>query len=288
MNIINKLTIGTVQFGLDYGINNSGGKVSAKEVYKILDIAFNNGIYTLDTSAAYGDSESIIGGILSDSKLHFNIISKYPQSSNKVKDIFKQSLSELHQSQIYGYLIHHFEYYKLHPEIWEEMLVLKDSGLVSKIGFSLYEINQLEYLIENDVKLDILQIPYNILDRQFEPFFEELSYNNIEIHTRSVFLQGLFFKPVKQMPQKLTPLIPYLEEITHFCIEKGIEKEELAINAIIHNPLINNLLIGVDGVNQLIKNITCIWDKIPEDISKFVETIDVKEKNLLNPVNWNK
>jgi len=133
----------------------------------------------------------------------------------------------------------------------------------------------------------LVQFPFNIWDRAFEPYLKELKHRNIEVHTRSVFLQGLFFKPVDKLPEKLKPLIPYLVAMAEFCKEKGLTVEELALNGVIHNPDIEGVLVGVDNLIQLQKNIRSVWPEIPTDVSDFIDSLDVKEKELLNPVNWN-
>lgn len=201
-----KLVLGTVQFGVNYGINNISGQVPLDEVRTILRIAAKNGVKTLDTSSAYGNSEIVLGNALKNTDFQFDIVSKYPKSDLGVREIFQKSLDNLGVKSLYGYLVHHFEFYQEHPEIFSEMTALKNEGKIHKIGFSLYNVGQLNYLMDNNVKFDILQFPYNIFDRQFEPFMTDLTNRGVEIHTRSAFLQGLFFKDTNFLPEKLKPL----------------------------------------------------------------------------------
>jgi len=286
MNPANKLILGTVQFGLSYGINNSTGKVSKAEASRILTIAKKNGITILDTSYAYGDSEIILGELLENDR-YFKIVSKLPRTTENPKLIFNETAQRLKKTKLYGYLIHHFDYFKENQEIWADIKNLQNKGMVEKIGFSLYYTQELEYLFLQKTNFDIVQIPYNILDKTFEPYLKELKRRSIEIHTRSVFLQGLFFKSVDDLPLKLVPLKPYLVAMNEFCEEQKITIAELALNGVIHHPDIDGVLMGVDNINQLQKNIKCVWTKVPEKISEFLDTLDVKEKELLNPVNWN-
>lgn len=285
MLLTNKIVLGTVQFGLDYGINNPSGKVAKDEVMKILTLCESLGINKLDTSYAYGESETVLGRLL-DKNNAFNIVSKLPRTTEKPISIFNETLQRLQTNKLYGYLVHHFDYFKENPSIWTDMEALKKNGQVEKIGFSLYRTYELEYLLSKNVLFDIVQIPYNILDRTFEPYFKELKQRNIEIHTRSVFLQGLFFKSIGQLPEKLTPLAPYLNTMSEFCKEQNITMEELALNGVIHNPNIDGVLVGVDNVSQLKRNIHSIWKNEPEEIRPFVDSIIIKEKELLNPATW--
>lgn len=284
MNYVSKLVLGTVQFGLDYGINNRFGQVRQDEVNKILQQAKESGIKTLDTSSAYGISESVLGKSFSENELRFRIVSKYPRSEENVSAVFASSIKKLHLEKLYGYLVHHFEFYQSHPHIWEEMKQLKEEGMIEKIGFSLYNTAQLEYLLDNGVEFDILQFPYNLLDRQFDAFLPSLKERGIEIHTRSVFLQGLFFKDLDSLGRQLEPLKPYLSQIRIYCATHAVTVEECALSFSLQNPFIDGVLIGVDNVEQLRDNINVAAD--PIEIDELVKRINVKETFLLNPSNW--
>jgi aryl-alcohol dehydrogenase-like predicted oxidoreductase len=287
MQLISKLIIGSAQFGLPYGINNTTNqKVPQVEVSKILLTAKENGINRLDTSYAYGDSEIILGELL-ENDFFFKITSKLPRITKTPKLIFQETLERLKKNRIYGYLVHHFEYFRENPDIWTYLKVLKDEKLVEKIGFSLYHPSELDYLFLQDIDFNIIQFPYNILDRAFEPYLEELKKRNIEVHVRSVFLQGLFFKPVHRLNDKLMPLSIYLQEISEFCKKENIGIEELALNGIIHNDCIDGVLMGIDNVVQLQNNINGIWKELPKKVQEFITHLEVKEKEFLNPINWN-
>ena len=286
MSLINKLVLGTVQFGLNYGINNQSGQVPQSEVVAILELAYRNGIKTLDTSSAYGNSESVLGSSLHEANLDFRIVSKYPQSDSSVEELFADSLNRLLQKKLYGYLVHHFDFYLSHPHIWEEMQKLKSDRRIEKIGFSLYTTEQLRFLLDNQVKFDILQFPYNLLDRQFEPYFKTLKENRVEIHTRSAFLQGLFFKDPDTLSGKLLPLKPYMQTLHEYCKSNTVSMESLALNYVASNPCIDGVLIGVDNHRQLQANIDAIQSVITQQDIDFISSLQVNETALLNPVNW--
>ena len=184
-----KLVLGTVQFGLQYGVN-SAGRPSEEGVKAILREAAAQGIRMLDTSSAYGNAEEILGRCIPDGA-PFRLVSKYPKGEASVASVFAQSLRRLGTGHLYGYLLHHFEVFRANPAVWEEFRALKEQGLVDKIGFSLYEPSELEFILEQGVPFDLLQIPYNLLDRKFEPYMRELHAKGVEIHVRSTFLQGL-------------------------------------------------------------------------------------------------
>jgi len=284
MKIYNKLILGTVQFGLKYGVNNVIGQVLPEEGKKILSTCKEKGISKLDTSAAYGNSEQVLGSFIGKD---FDVISKYPRCDHSVRNVFDASLKYLGLNQIYGYLIHHFDFFRESPSIWDEISLLKEEKKIGKIGFSLYETGELDFLLDNNIQFDLIQFPYNIFDRTFEPYLRILKDRNVEIHTRSVFLQGLFFMDLGSLPEKLLPLTTYLSELKIFCRKWNFSVEEVALNYAVHNEYIDGILIGVDNSEQLIKNTDCIWDKCPSEILDFVDLLNINEKELLHPKNWN-
>lgn len=286
MDSSTKLILGTVQFGLNYGVNNQSGQVSKESVETILSLASNKGIKILDTSSAYGTSEKVLGEVLNENDMKFRIISKYPRSSRSVKTIFEESLYTLNQKKLYGYLIHHFDFFRKKQEIWRDFLLLKEEGKVTKIGFSLYNVDELKFLLDRDIAFDILQFPYNIFDRQFEKFFPLLKERNVETHVRSVFLQGLFFKPLKNFEGKLLPLRKYVESLHSYCKVHCLKIEELALGYVYSSEYINGVLIGVDTIEQLESNIKNLGYNISSKDIDFVRSIEIKEKELLSPVNW--
>jgi len=278
MNNASKIVLGTVQFGCQYGIN-SAGRPNDEEVRGILQKAAEAGIEKLDTSSAYGDSESVLGACIpADAK--FRIISKYPKLDVPVREVFMRSLERLKVQKLYGYLLHHFEVYRNDYAVWNEFLKLKQQGFVEKIGFSLYTIDELELLLENEVPYDLLQVPYNIFDRQFEPYFPILKERGVEIHVRSTFLQGLFFMNREVLPDKLQQLKPYLLHLDAYAQSMTMSVAEVALNHNLQNLAIDGVLIGVDNQSQLMTNLKSIRNERVE------LDINIKEKQLLNPVNW--
>lgn len=276
---MSKLVLGTVQFGLQYGVN-SAGRPSEAAVKGILTEAAKGGITTLDTSSAYGNSEEILGECITADEC-FKIVSKYPKGDTPVGEMFNSSLKRLHVSQLYGYLLHHYEVYKNNPKVWNEFVSLKTSGKVQKIGFSLYTPEELDFILKNGSPFDLIQVPFNIFDKKFLPYMKELHEKGVEIHVRSTFLQGLFFKDRNSLPEKLKPMKKYLLQLDEFSKKSALSISEIALNYNLQNPYIDGVLIGVDNVEQLQMNLDSVKNT-PIDID-----IEIKEQELLNPVNWN-
>lgn len=283
---MSKIVLGTVQFGINYGINNTSGQVSKEEVAKILRIASESGIKTLDTSSAYGTSEQALGEALKKTGLRFNIVSKYPKCEVGVRETFIKSLKNLGLESLYGYLVHHFEFYQEHPNIFDDMRSLKEENRIQKIGFSLYNPQQLQYLLDRNAQFDIIQFPYNIFDRQFEPWLPKLKEMGVEVHTRSAFLQGLFFKDVNTIEGKLKPMCPYLVQLHDYCKQRDITIEQIAFGYVLSNEDVDGALIGVDNHKQLERNLEVSRFQFKKEDIDFIRSVEIKEKELLNPVNW--
>ena len=278
MSAESKIVLGTVQFGLQYGVN-SAGRPDEPSVREILSEALRGGITTLDTSSAYGDAEAVLGRCMPPDR-PFRIVSKYPKGETGVGVMFRGTLARLGVDTLYGYLLHHFEVYRQDPSVRESFLALKEAGLVQKIGFSLYNPEELETILGRGDRFDLLQVPFNLFDRKFLPYMEELHRRGVEIHVRSTFLQGLFFMDRDALPEKLRPLRKYLLALDDYARQTGLDIAQLALNYNLQQPCIDGVLIGVDNAAQLKANLSAVAD-VPVSLD-----LDIREQELLNPVNW--
>lgn len=285
--MINKIILGTVQFGLPYGINNILGQPSKDDVFSILDHANEHGIACLDTADAYGNSLELIGEYHQNRNNRFKILSKFKGiDSKQLNSWVKKTLDQLQISSFEVYSYHSFADYFAQRDIKRELILLKNQGLIKKIGISIYTNTEFEQVVSDEL-MDVIQLPYNLLDNQNArgKYLEHAKLNNKEIHVRSVFLQGLFFKDLKSVPEKLLPLIPYLKTIRNYCLQNSIRIEELALCYALYNKNIDGILIGVDTKQQLENNLNSIKD-LKEAFEFINQHIQVKETELLNPVNW--
>lgn len=287
---LSKISLGTVQFGMNYGINNKLGQVSEKEVFEILDYSHNKGIISLDTSYLYGSSESVIGKFFKDRSINFEIVSKLPSINNiNVIDIFKKSLFRLNKNSIYGYLIHHFDFFKNNISIWNELVNLKKEGLINKIGFSIYYPDDLEFLYSRNIYPDIIQCPFNIFDQRFEKYFIDDRFKNIDFYVRSIFLQGLFFIDLKDLPTNISLLKGKLEMLNKISEEESISIYNLALSFVLNTKGIHKLIIGIDSLNH-VKELVIELEKTYNNQNIHKKLLELKEFNedLILPLNWNK
>jgi len=281
-----KLAIGTVQFGLPYGINNSIGIPEDSEIKQIFNLAIESGISCLDTAKSYGNSEERIAEL---SGGRFEIVTKFSnaESGQQIKELFFNSLNRLKQKSIYGFMFHQANELINKPELWKSLLELRDDlKSVRKIGYSLYNVDQLNTLLSLGLTPDIVQIPYSILDRKFENSLEELNNMGVEIHVRSVFLQGLYFMNPNALPTNLEPLKNSLIALNQICEKYQKSIASIALNFAYSNPFIHQCVIGVESKSQLSENINLIenWNGI--EIWNEVRNIEVVDEKLLNPINW--
>ena len=285
-----KIAIGTAQFGLDYGVNNKTGQVSENDIKSILEFAKSNEICFIDTAYSYGNSEGKLGEATAHKVSSFNIISKLPKcSKNEVRSFFYESLIRLNKDIIYGYLYHNFETFLNDKSTFDELIKLKKEGKVKKIGFSLYYPSEIEILFNENIPFDLLQLPFNLLDRRFEPYFSELKNRGIEIHIRSVFLQGLFFIDDNELSNKLLAFKNFLIRFNEFANINNLHLDEIALGFAFTNSFIDKIVVGIDNLEQL-SRLTAIEKNIPslEMFSRINEIISEEKipEELLIPSNW--
>jgi aryl-alcohol dehydrogenase-like predicted oxidoreductase len=281
-----KLALGTVQFGLKYGINNHKGIPTDYEISSILQHAKLNGIDMLDSASAYGNAELKIGELSSD---EFKIVSKFSDvfSENEFKNQLNNTLIAINKDTIYAYLAHNAHQLIKNPFLWQSLLLQKQKGYIGKIGYSLYKPEQLEILLNLEMIPDIVQLPYSLLDRKFEPYFENLKSLGVEVHVRSVFLQGLYFIDLNKLPVKFESLRNELSQLKEICIDNNISIGSLSLNFVYNNPQIDKVVIGVDSLDQLIKNLNFLNEsKSNNDLTEKVKSIKIISPEMLNPANW--
>jgi aryl-alcohol dehydrogenase-like predicted oxidoreductase len=291
--------LGTAQLGMDYGINNTVGKPSISDALEMLETAFSNGIKILDTATAYGDSEKIIGEYMFSTNNYFKVATKLPKLSyatdlkNEVKNNIGRSLENLGIRSIDYYFFHSFKDFKDHPEILSILKSQQDRGKILEIGVSLYDTEELEYILDNEEKyINVVQIPFNIFDLRWKKKYllERAKEKSIKIFTRSTYLQGLFFLN-KQAAEKIhAKAYYYIDMLSQFAFQNNIRIDELAMQFIkLHNE-IDYVLIGCETVNQLKSNLNNFAIDCSDKYQLFSEfaltNFSNIEKEIIDPRLW--
>lgn len=276
-DLTQKIGLGTVQFGTDYGISNSGGKVSEEQISKIIELFKNRGGCILDTASAYGTAEEVLGRF---DLTGFNVVSKWmpPAEEESLQDLLNESLSKLKLKKLYGYLAHRPQYVLENPEIWEQILKMKNEGRVEKAGFSLNRPEEFTALADSGILPDLIQVPYNYFDRRFESICRDFKRRGGEVHTRSVFLQGLFFMPSEQLSPHFNEVKPYINSLQNTFSNLAGELLEFALRS----TWADFVIVGVENEQQLAMNYKS--QHTTEGLPPFDKSIS---DSILNPSNWN-
>ena len=289
----NKLCLGTVQMGQQYGIKNElGRKPRLEESFLVLQAAVDSGIDCFDTASVYGDAEEILGGF-GISRFPVKVISKMRaggiNGKNEVIEELCISLNRLHLKSLYGYLLHSAkDLYS--PEILRGLTKAKEAGLTEHIGVSIYEPEDALYAVQSHI-IDIIQIPYNVFDQRLDKtdFFEMAEQNHIQVYARSAFLQGLLLMEPDALPSNLQTAQSYLREFREICEQYHFSVLEASLLYSYCHPGISYVVFGVDTVEQLKSNLNIIEksDDFCLCYKKLYGAFYNIERKLIVPSLWN-
>jgi aryl-alcohol dehydrogenase-like predicted oxidoreductase len=284
---MSKFILGTVQFGLNYGINNEEGQPAKSSVFQIFDAATKNEINTLDTAEAYGDAHQIIGQYHEFRTSKFKINTKFSSLNSEVFiDQVTQACNTLFIDHIDTCFYHSFlEYKRRSLENHLDQLIKK--GLIKKIGVSIYTNEEFDEVI-NDPIVNVIQIPFNLLDN-FSQRGELLMKAKIVgkiIQVRSIFLQGLFFLEPLSLKGNIIGLQEELIMIKNIAQDYGMSISDLCIQYAFYHKEIDQVVIGVNTIEQLKSNINSSRNQISSEIIDRVNKIRVKNTSMLYPYNW--
>lgn len=280
--------MGTVQFGLDYGVANTSGRISENTAEEIIRLAQELGIDTLDTATAYGSSEKVLGNIGVDS---FKVISKTLPNfdtcetpENWVRNCVEQSLIRLGIDSLYGLLLHRpMELLQAKGElIYEALLETRQRGLVKKIGVSVYGPDELEKLV--GFNFDIVQVPMNILDRRMENsgWLDRLNRAGTEVHVRSAFLQGLLLMPIERRPSYFDPWQLLLSKYDQWLAKEKLTPLQACLGYLNTCSEIEKIVVGIDTARQLREIVSSINE--PPLLPPL--NLQTNDLNLINPALW--
>jgi len=294
-DLIKKLVLGSAQFGINYGIANSKGKIKTKEIKKIINISKKKGVFKIDTAINYGSSQKDLGKNNLDK---FKIITKLPSLplSIREKDIsqwveskIRYSLKELNVKKIYGLLFHEPQNLldKKGKQLFNSVNNLKNNGLIDKIGISVNNFKILRKLV-GLYSFQIVQVPFNILDRRVLKFINLLKRKKIKIYARSIFLQGLLLSERIFRKKKFSKWKKIWDQWELYNIKNNSNYLYSALSFIVLNKKIDYIIIGVDNsynLKEIIKNINLI-KKSDKKFKFLANTLVCPDENLINPSMW--
>ncbi|MBO7426932.1 MAG: aldo/keto reductase [Clostridiales bacterium] len=278
-----KLCLGTVQFGLDYGVFNTPKK-DPEYCINCLDYATQNGIDAIDTATAYGDAENIVGDFLSRKTIgrdklfistkHLpNILddSKAEDYVDVIRDNLQRSLKTLNTDYVDAYYFHSSRY-AFQPELLEAISVMQKEGLAKKVGVSVYYPDEAMACFINP-NINCIQAPYSIFDHRMKEsgVFKTGSEKGFDIDVRTVFVKGLIRLKDDEIPEHLIKAKPILAKLDKFCEETGYSRIELAMGYVKREKEINHLVFGIRSLEQLKEDVASFEKDIPESLYEEID-----------------
>ena len=283
MNII----LGTAQFGLDYGVTNTSGKLNFDTIRKILGCAEKNNILTVDTAQAYGDCEKIIGKFP-----NFRVMSKISLSTSSDKisceeeilKKFEASLHDLARASIYCLMLHNAEDLS-DQQLSDAISVLqklKDEGLIKKIGVSIYNPQKLRAIL-SICSLDLVQAPMNVLDQRFcaKEIITLIEDSKIDFFARSIFLQGSLL--VDEVPKELHFGAHFFNNFREFCKLRNMNAIQGCLSFIQNFDFVAGVVVGATSHRELEKIVK--YSKEQYGSTNYNE-LECSDDRLINPSLW--
>jgi aryl-alcohol dehydrogenase-like predicted oxidoreductase len=285
-----KIALGTAQFGLEYGISNSSGIVSEKEISNILSLCLSNGVDTIDTAVRYGCSETRIGECNLNN--NFKVVTKVPAVPSIDFGIFAwlreealASSKRLNSEPLYGLLLHRPEQLldRLGNDIYKALRRLQDDGIVVKIGISAYDPDLID-LISSKFKIDIVQAPFNVFDTRMSDSgcFSRLKNVGVEVHARSIFLQGLLLLGANQIPSQFMRWSPIFQAWHKWLEETNVTALSACVSFALKASEIDRIIVGVESASQLQE----IIDGIAANSNYLFPKFPILSDELINPSSW--
>lgn len=284
-----KLILGTVQMGLPYGINNSLGKISLENSIEILEYAYESGIEILDSAKAYGNVHEVIGAFHAKNPTKkFKVITKLPHEINiDIEQKVDSYLNDMKVNQLHALLFHSFSSYSSNIDKFHVLRKLKSDKKINNIGVSVYTNEEVESVILND-EIDIIQLPFNLLDNinLRGEILEKIKASGKTVHIRSAFLQGLFFKDTEEQNEIVQKLKSELNLLSEISKRDKASIAEMALSYCCQQTTIDNVVIGIDSLNQLVDNIKSANYNIKPQTIDAINMIKLKNLDILNPSLW--
>ena len=284
---MNRIVLGGAQLGLPYGILNGGETLSREEVARILDTAAGHGIDAIDTAIAYGQSESVIGETAQN---RFKIISKLPPIPLDVSNVSQwvrtqvdASLSRLKCTSLDALLLHRSQdLTDAHgAELYAAINSLKVEKIIQRFGVSIYTPDELSGII-GTFDIDVVQAPLNVFDRRILGVIDQLTALNIEVHVRSVFLQGVLIAKPENRPQRFQPWSEHFARFDEWVLSSGVSAMACCLGFALQQSGVTKLVIGTTSPEAL----TEIMTSIPNLKLEVPASLQSSSEQLIDPRVW--
>lgn len=289
-----KLALGSVQWGMPYGIANRTGQTGIEEIAAILRAADAGGVALIDTASGYGEAESRLGQL--GAAKNFRITTKTLRldpnepardAVPRVENAFEDSLQKLQTSAVHGLMVHQPEDL-LRPDaehLWEALLRLKAAGRVARIGASLYHPLQLEAILAR-FPVEIVQIPFSLYDQRFlqTGWLARLKERGVEVHARSAFLQGLLLLDPDQLPPRFAEIREHHRFLHARLRETGFTPLSGSLAFVLDQPDIDYVVLGCEKLQQFSELLALAG--ISTRLRFATETAALTQEHFINPSLW--
>lgn len=290
-----KLGLGTVQWGMTYGIANRTGQPDGAEIGSMLHIARQHGIDLLDTACTYGEAEARLGD--QDAASHgFHVVTKTPPiKSDVIREdhiaqilaAFLESLRRLRCKQVYGLMVHHADNLLLPggERLWTALRNIKDRGLAGKIGVSVYHPAQLEQVLER-YDIDLVQLPFNIYDQRFAQTgaLRQIKKKGVEVHARSAFLQGLLLLQPERLPEYFRGILNHHEQLHRYARESALSPRDACLRFCLDHSDVDKVVVGCESVQQLVEIIAAAENE--GGSLSWAGSCAINDESIINPSMW--
>ncbi len=292
----NRLVLGTAQLGLNYGIANKTGKPDLATARDIVSAAWDGGIRYFDTAQAYGESEQVLGAVLSDLGIgnEAHVVTKPSPdidhgNKNKLEDALSQSLENLKCDHIYGLMLHRENFLDLFEKGLADILsTFLKQGVVENIGVSLYSPIMAKTALEISI-ISMIQVPANMCDHRFHEagIFNLAKKKSATMFIRSVFLQGLLLMDIRKIPKVMQFVTPVIDKVEQLSQEFNLTREELALSYIRQKYSHAFVIVGAETKQQLVSNLAA-WksDKLSSLTTRIDDIFAEIDERIINPTLW--
>jgi aryl-alcohol dehydrogenase-like predicted oxidoreductase len=298
---LSRLMLGTVQFGLPYGVANRTGQPSYEAVREMIRCAVDAGINGFDTASAYGISESILGRVLAELGLADQLLvvtkvspltaeeaSDRPTAERAIRDSIDRSRQALRSDRLPLVLFHRVED-AVHGDLMED---LKREGRIERWGVSGDHDPTTALRLLGDTRIEALQLPGNLLDRRHanRGVYQAAERAGVAVFVRSVYLQGLLQMPEAEIPAPLRAVIEPRRELTDLAARFGLTLGELAVRYVLSQRGVISVVVGCETIDQLRENITLIDRGALElELIQAVDRIAIDlPDEVITPSSWNR
>jgi aryl-alcohol dehydrogenase-like predicted oxidoreductase len=292
--LADRLVLGTVQFGLAYGVSHKDGAVPADEAGRILDLAWRSGARTLDTAAAYGESEQVIGSLAVSAG--FGVITKTlpiraaaldEADIAAIEEGFRASLEKLRRRSVDALLIHNVQNLQgpLGAALWSRLERFRAEGAAARIGISVYDVSEAEQALER-FPIEIVQLPLNVFDQKAvrSGGLERLAARGVIIHARSVFLQGLLLMDPSDLPANLSQAATVIERWRADCAREGVTPVAAALGFVLAQPTVTKLVVGVHSREHLSAYLAALGQRVALPWASFA----CDDPAVIDPRAWSR